>query len=147
VRAIENGLKFGAHGLPLMGCGDWNDGMNRVGHRRSRGESVWLAFFPVRCADAVCGPGPLARTDRLRRTLPPQAQTLRDNLERHAWDGDWYLRAWFDHGDTLGSHRNAECQIDALPQSWSVISGAGDPVRSRQAMRSVDRRLVRRDAA
>ncbi|MBL9190934.1 MAG: hypothetical protein JNJ82_01170, partial [Opitutaceae bacterium] len=146
VRAIENGLKFGAHGLPLMGCGDWNDGMNRVGIE-GRGESVWLAFFLfdvlTQFADLALSRGQTAFAERCRR----EAQTLRDNLERHAWDGDWYLRAWFDHGDTLGSHRNAECQIDALPQSWSVISGAGDPVRSLQAMRSVDRRLVRRDAA
>ena len=75
-----------------------------------------------------------------------QARQLKQNIENHAWDGEWYRRAYFDNGEPLGSHLNPECQIDSLPQSWSVISGAGDPSRSRQAMESVNRRLVRRDA-
>jgi cellobiose phosphorylase len=145
VRAIEHGLRFGAHGLPLMGCGDWNDGMNRVGHE-GRGESVWLGFFLY---DVLTQFAALARAHRdpvfADRCLD-QAQRLQLNLEQHAWDGDWYRRAWFDNGEPLGAAENQECQIDALPQSWAVLSGAGDPVRMRTAMAAVDRRLVRRDA-
>jgi cellobiose phosphorylase len=145
VRAIERGLKFGEHGLPLMGCGDWNDGMNRVGHE-GRGESVWLAFFLYdalsRFATLARGRNDGAFADRCQA----QAQALQRNIEQHAWDGAWYRRAWFDNGEPLGSQSNPVCQIDSLPQSWSVISGAGDPARSRQAMQSVDRRLVRRNS-
>ncbi len=145
VRAIEYGLKFGVHGLPLMGGGDWNDGMNRVGHE-GRGESVWLAFFLY---DVLVQFAELARAHRdpafAKRCLG-QAQQLQRDIEQHAWDGAWYRRAWFDNGEPLGAASSPECQIDALPQSWSVISGAGDPRRSRQAMHSVDQRLVRREA-
>ena len=145
VRAIERGLRFGEHGLPLMGCGDWNDGMNRVGNQ-GRGESVWLAFFLY---DVLTQFAQLARAHRdpafAERCLA-QARQLQQNIEQHAWDGQWYRRAYFDNGEPLGSQANPECQIDSLPQSWSVISGAGDPARSRQAMESVDQRLVRRDA-
>ena len=145
VRAIERGLKFGEHGLPLMGCGDWNDGMNLVG-KEGRGESVWLAFFLY---DVLTQFAELARrrndTAFAERCLA-QAQQLQQNIEQHAWDGQWYRRAYFDNGEPLGSRTNPECQIDSLPQSWSVISGAGDPQRARQAMQAVDERLVRRDA-
>jgi cellobiose phosphorylase len=145
VRAIEHGLKFGERGLPLMGCGDWNDGMNRVGNR-GRGESVWLAFFLY---DVLIQFAELARTHRdpafAERCLA-QARQLQQNIEQHAWDGQWYRRAWFDNGEPLGSQSNPECQIDSLPQSWSVISGAGDPQRSSQAMQSVDQRLIRRNS-
>ena len=145
VRAIERGLKFGEHGLPLIGCGDWNDGMNRVGNQ-GRGESVWLAFFLY---DVLTQFAPLARAHNdpffAERCLT-QARQLQQNIEQHAWDGQWYRRAYFDSGEPLGSRSNPECQIDSLPQSWSVISRAGDPLRSRQAMQSVDQRLVRRDA-
>ncbi|MEO7412580.1 MAG: glucoamylase family protein [Opitutaceae bacterium] len=145
VRAIEHGLTFGAHGLPLMGCGDWNDGMNRVGHE-GRGESVWLAFFLY---DVLIQFSTVARKrgDQVfAERCVVQAEQLKENIERHAWDDHWYRRAWFDNGEPLGSHSNPECQIDSLPQSWSVISGAGELERSREAMRSVDQRLVRRDA-
>jgi len=145
VRAIERGLKFGAHGLPLMGCGDWNDGMNMVG-RDGRGESVWLAFFLY---DVLTQFAALARARddvAFAERCVAQAQQLRQNIEQHAWDGAWYRRAYFDNGEPLGSATNPECQIDSLPQSWSVISGAGDPAHSREGMQSVDRRLVRRDA-
>ncbi len=144
VRAIERSLKFGEHGLPLIGCGDWNDGMNRVGNH-GRGESVWLAFFLY---DVLMQFSELARTrnDHLmaERCLA-QAQLLKENIERHAWDGAWYRRAYFDNGEPLGSATNPECQIDSLPQSWAVISGAGDPARARAAMQSVNQRLVRRE--
>ncbi len=145
VRAIEHGLKFGAHGLPLMGSGDWNDGMNMVG-KEGRGESVWLAFFLydvlTQFADLARARQDAAFADRCLE----QAKELQKNIEANAWDGQWYRRAYFDNGEPLGSQSNPECQIDSLPQSWSVISGAGDPERSRQAMEAVDKRLIRRDA-
>jgi cyclic beta-1,2-glucan synthetase len=144
VRAIERGLKFGEHGLPLIGCGDWNDGMNMVG-KDGRGESVWLAFFLY---DVLTKFAELARSRKdiafADRCLA-QAQQLQKNIELHAWDGEWYRRAYFDNGEPLGSQTNPECQIDSLPQSWSVLSRAGDPERSRQAMAAVDQRLVRRN--
>ena len=144
VRAIENGLRFGEHGLPLMGSGDWNDGMNLVGDE-GKGESVWLAFFLydllVRFADLARSRSDQAFADRCRT----QAARLRDNIEQHGWDGDWYRRAYFDNGEPLGSASNPECQIDSLPQSWSVLSGAGDTERSRQALASLDKRLVKRE--
>jgi cellobiose phosphorylase len=145
VRAIERGLKFGEHGLPLMGCGDWNDGMNLVG-KDGRGESVWLAFFLY---DVLTQFAKLARSRNdpaFADRCDTQAQQLKANIELHAWDGEWYRRAYFDNGEPLGSTTNPECQIDSLPQSWSVISGAGEPERSRQAMNAVDQRLVRRKA-
>jgi cyclic beta-1,2-glucan synthetase len=145
VRAIERGLKFGPHGLPLMGGGDWNDGMNLVG-KDGRGESVWLAFFLY---DVLTQFAELARryndTDFAERCLA-QAHQLQQNIEQQAWDGQWYRRAYFDNGEPLGSHTNPECQIDSLPQSWSVISRAGNSERARQAMQAVDKRLIRRDA-
>jgi len=143
VRAIECGLRFGEHGLPLIGCGDWNDGMNRVGNE-GRGESVWLAFFLY---DVLTRFAALARAHQdpvfADRCLA-EALQLQQNIGDHAWDGQWYRRAYFDNGDPLGSQSNPECQIDSLPQSWSVISGAGDPARCREAMQAVNRRLVRR---
>jgi len=145
VRAIEHGLKFGEHGLPLIGCGDWNDGMNRVGHL-GRGESVWLAFF---LCDVLAR---FAKLARLRSDLPfadrcmSEMQQLQKNIERSAWDGQWYRRAFFDNGEVLGSQTNTECQIDSLPQSWSVLSEAGDPTRARQAMHAAYQRLVRHDS-
>jgi cellobiose phosphorylase len=145
VRAIDYGLRFGAHGLPLMGCGDWNDGMNLVG-MHGQGESVWLAFFLydvlTRFAALAQNRGDAAVSDR----YAIEAGRLRGNIEEHAWDGDWYRRAYFDDGTPLGSTSNPECQIDSLPQSWSVLSGAGTRERSLSAMNSVDRLLVRRDA-
>ncbi len=145
VRAIERGLTFGEHGLPLIGCGDWNDGMNRVGSQ-GRGESVWLAFF---LCDVLTQFAQLARAHHdpafAERCLA-QARQLQQNIEQHAWDGQWYRRAYFDNGEPLGSQANPECQIDCLPQSWSVISGAGEPQHSRQAMNAVDQRLIRRKA-
>jgi cellobiose phosphorylase len=145
VRAIEHGLKFGEHGLPLIGCGDWNDGMNLVGHE-GRGESVWLAFFLYDVLTQFAALAGARHDPVFADRCTAQARQLRQNIELHAWDGAWYRRAYFDHGEPLGSQSNPECQIDSLPQSWSVISGAGDPARSREAMQSVDRRLVRRDA-
>ena len=144
VRAIEHGLRFGAHGLPLMGSGDWNDGMNLVGMKGS-GESVWLGFF-------LCGVlGEFAAVARLKNDAAfaarcaAESETLRVNLERHGWDGEWYRRAYFDDGTPLGSATNDECRIDSISQSWSVLSGAGEHGRSRRAMAAVDTHLVRRE--
>jgi cyclic beta-1,2-glucan synthetase len=145
VRAIEHGLRFGEHGLPLMGSCDWNDGMNLVG-KEGRGESVWLAFFLcdvlTRFAECARKRSEVAFADRCLA----QARQLQENVEQNGWDGQWYRRAYFDSGEPLGSKSNLECQIDSLPQSWSVLSGAGDPERARQAMRSVEERLVRSEA-
>ena len=144
IRAIKHGLNFGEHGLPLMGCGDWNDGMNLVGEH-GKGESVWLAFFLY---DVLIQFSELAkhRHDEVIETLClNEAQKLRKNIEEHGWDGEWYRRAYFDNGQPLGSASNVECRIDSIPQSWSVLSKAADPVRSQQAMAAVDRQLVKRD--
>jgi len=146
VRAIRNGLRFGEHGLPLMGSGDWNDGMNLVGDA-GKGESVWLAFF---LHDVLTQFAPVAR---LRGDEPfataclEQAEQLRANIEKNAWDGAWYRRAYFDDGTPLGSSTSPECQIDSLPQSWAMLTGATEAGRARQAMQSLDSRLVRRDLA
>ena len=141
--AISNGLRCGEHGLPLMGSGDWNDGMNLVGIR-GKGESVWLGFFLYEVLQRFT---PIARVQgdvTLVDRCQSEALRLRRAAEQHAWDGQWYRRAWFDDGSPLGSATNAECQIDSIAQSWSVLSGAGDPQRARTAMDSVDQRLVRR---
>jgi cellobiose phosphorylase len=145
-RAILHGLRFGTHGLPLIGSGDWNDGMNLVG-RRGKGESVWLAFFLCHVL------GEFAKVARLRDDpsfairCETEAMQLRQRIEYNGWDGEWYRRAYFDDGTPLGSIKNTECQIDSVAQSWSVLSGAGDAERSRVAMNSVYERLVRRDNA
>jgi cyclic beta-1,2-glucan synthetase len=144
VRALERGIKLGTHGLPLMGSCDWNDGMNRVG-TGGRGESVWLAWFAVDCLRRFAQVSE-SREDKLRSTrYQEQARALCSAVERHAWDGGWYLRAFFDDGTPLGSIRGAECQIDSIAQSWAVISGGADKERSRKAMQSVGERLVRKE--
>jgi cellobiose phosphorylase len=145
VRAINNGLRFGVHGLPLMGSGDWNDGMNLVGEQ-GKGESVWLGFFLydvlTRFAEQARRRGDSAFAD----TCLAEAGRLRLHIEDAAWDGQWYRRAFFDNGEPLGSAENPECQIDSIPQSWSVLSRAGERGRAQSAMDSVDRRLVHRDS-
>jgi cellobiose phosphorylase len=145
-QAILRALQFGEHGLPLMGSGDWNDGMNLVGIH-GKGESVWLACFLYDVLTKFAG---LARTrgdtafaDRCLH----EATRLQENVETHGWDGEWYRRAFFDDGTPLGSATSEECQIDSIAQSWSVLSGIGNPDRARRAMRSLDNRLVRRDEA
>ena len=146
VRAITNGLRFGSHGLPLIGCGDWNDGMNLVGEE-GRGESVWLAFFLYEILQKFSAVARSRNEHAFAGHCLTEAARLRENIEQNAWDGGWYRRAYFDNGEPLGAASNSECQIDSLPQSWSILSGAGDPERSRIAMEAVDRRLVRRDSA
>jgi len=143
-RAIVRGLRFGAHGLPLIGSGDWNDGMNRVGPE-GKGESVWLGFFLYEVLERFTllarRRGDAGFADR----CASEAMKVRRNLETTGWDGQWYRRAYFDDGSPLGSASSPECQIDSVAQSWSVLSRAGDPARSRLAMAAVDQRLVRRD--
>ena len=143
--ALNRGLeRMGEHGLPLMGCGDWNDGMNLVGID-GKGESVWLAFFLydilIRFASLAQRMDDTATHDQCMEG----AQRLKVNVNAHAWDGEWYLRAFFDNGQPLGSSSNPECQIDSLPQSWAVLSKAGEPDRCRQALNAVLNRLVHPD--
>jgi cyclic beta-1,2-glucan synthetase len=145
LRALRRACTTGAHGLPLIGIGDWNDGMNRVGVE-GKGESVWLAWFLTttlrsfaRLADA--------RADAVTaKELRDQADAYVKAVETNGWDGAWYRRAYFDDGTPLGSRSNDECRIDSIAQSWSVISGAGDPDRQQQAMRALEQHLVREDA-
>jgi len=143
-RAILHGLERGEHGLPLMGSGDWNDGMNLVGIH-GKGESVWLGFFLCAVLREFAGLA-LARGDAVfAERCRQEAAQVSANIESNAWDGGWYRRAYFDDGAPLGSAGNSECQIDSIAQSWSVLSGAGDAERSRTAMQALDERLVRRD--
>ena len=142
-RAIDRSLAVGTHGLPLMGTGDWNDGMNRVG-AGGKGESVWLAWF-LHAVLEQWTPIAQARGELARaKAWKAHAAALRQAVEREGWDGSWYRRAYFDDGTPLGSAANDECAIDSIAQSWSVISGAADPARARLAMASLDQRLVRR---
>jgi len=143
-RAIQNGLRTGPHGLPPIGCGDWNDGMNLVGEH-GIGESVWLGFFLIHVIERFA-PLAEARGDVRAATWREHGDRLRDALATHAWDGEWYLRAWFDDGTPLGSRSSPECQIDALPQAWATIAGVGDPARANAALAAVENRLVKRKA-
>jgi cyclic beta-1,2-glucan synthetase len=142
-RALDRSLSVGSHGLPLIGTGDWNDGMNRVGHG-GKGESVWLGWFLHTVlwefAQLADGRGEHQRAERWRRHV----SALKGALEHEAWDGEWYRRAYFDDGTPLGSATNAECRIDAIAQSWGVLSGAAAPARGARAMAAVEEYLVRR---
>jgi cyclic beta-1,2-glucan synthetase len=140
-RALEKGTTAGPHGLPLIGSGDWNDGMNRVGSE-GKGESVWLGWFLCatlnRWASLCDHRGKKIQAAAYRQ----RADELHKAIEANAWDGEWYLRAFYDDGTPLGAAGNLECQIDSIAQSWAVLSGAGDPARTVQAMQSVVNRLV-----
>lgn len=146
VLALRRGCGLvGGRGLPLIATGDWNDGMNRVGEA-SRGESVWLGFFLYEALQRF-GVVAAQRGDaEFANWCAGQSVQLRDNLEAHAWDGEWYRRAWFDDGTPLGSAQGDECRIDSISQSWSVLSGAAGPERARQALDSLYRHLVRPEA-
>ena len=143
-RGLDQCLELtGDHGLPLIGTGDWNDGMNRVGEG-GKGESVWLGWLLVRTIELFA---PLAKgrdADRARRWCA-HAASVRAALEREAWDGEWYRRATFDDGTWLGSKTSEECRIDSIAQSWAVLSGAADPARAAAAMTSLERYLIRPD--
>ncbi|MGO9039015.1 MAG: GH36-type glycosyl hydrolase domain-containing protein [Steroidobacteraceae bacterium] len=144
-RALEQSLSVGAHGLPLFGTGDWNDGMNRVGEM-GRGESVWLGWL-LHATLVAFAPLARARDQRARETLwLTHAAALKSSLEQEAWDGEWYRRGYFDDGTPLGSATQTECRIDSIAQSWSVICGAADPARASGAMAAVDRQLIQREA-
>ncbi len=143
-RALDHGLQVGVHGLPLFGTGDWNDGMNRVGEQ-GKGESVWLGWF-LQATLVSFAPRAAARGEHDRAAQWLQhAAALQTALEQ-AWDGGWYRRGYFDDGTPLGSAESAECRIDSIAQSWSVMSGAADPGRAARAMGNVDSQLVRPDA-
>ena len=142
-RALDASLGVGAHGLPLMQGGDWNDGMNRVGIH-GRGESVWLGWF-LYATLREFAPIAARRGDGARaQHWMHHADSLQRALDRHAWDGAWFRRAYFDDGTPLGSAYNRECRIDSIAQSWAAISGAADPARARQAMDAVGEYLVKR---
>ena len=142
-RALDQSLDVGAHGLPLMGTGDWNDGMNRVGEL-GLGESVWLGWF-LYATLVACEPVARARGDSVRAARwSGRAATLREALENSGWDGEWYRRAYFDDGTPLGTADGLECRIDSIAQSWSVISGAGELAHTALAMRAVQEQLVDR---
>lgn len=142
VRAIKYGLRFGAHQLPLIGCGDWNDGMNLIG-REGKGESVWLAWFLYENLQLFSHIAHSRGDTEFAEMCTSQAWQLRINIEANAWDGEWYRRAYFDDGTPLGSSQNDECRIDSISQSWSIISGGGDLERAHQSMQAVDKYLVR----
>ena len=143
VRAIVHGLRFGERGLPLMGSGDWNDGMNLVGID-GKGESVWLGFFLHKVLVEFAELSTLHSDTKFAERCQQAAKRLRTDLDKHGWDGQWYRRAYFDDGTPLGSTDNTECVIDSISQSWSVLSGAGETEKTLQAMNSLDARLVRR---
>ena len=144
VRAIDRGSTAGVHGLPLMGSGDWNDGMNRVG-KDGRGESVWLGFFlheVLRAFAPLCeARGDTARAEQYRHSAVRLAAAL-----EQAWDGEWYRRGYYDDGLPLGAAQNDECRIDSIAQSWAVLSGAVPTKRAERAMDAVRTHLVRRAA-
>ncbi len=142
-RALDRSLKVGEHGLPLMGGGDWNDGMNRVGHH-GKGESVWLGWFLYTALEMFVPHVETRKEDERATRYKQHLDQLKQALEEKAWDGDWYRRAYFDDGTPLGSARNEECRIDSIAQSWSVISGASDPYRMGRAMAAVEEFLIRR---
>lgn len=142
MKAIENGLDFGEHGLPLMGSGDWNDGMDKVGEH-GKGESVWLAFFLYDTLMRFSEVASLRNDTAFYNHCIEEANKLQSNIEQSAWDGSWYRRAYFDDGTPLGSTTNDECKIDSIAQSWSVLSNAGDKQRTAIAMNSAAKHLIR----
>jgi cyclic beta-1,2-glucan synthetase len=143
-RGLDQSLAVGEHGLPLIGTGDWNDGMNRVGEQ-GKGESVWLGWF-LHATLAAFAPLAETRDERARAAhWRAHAATLQNALEQNGWDGEWYRRGYFDDGTPLGSSTSAECRIDSIAQSWSVISGAADPARALRGMAAVDEQLINHD--
>lgn len=141
--SINHGLRFGQHGLPLMGSGDWNDGMDRVGDK-GKGESVWLAFFLYDVLIHFEKIAQLMGDTDFVATCTNEAIKLKENIRKNGWDGDWYRRAYFDDGTPLGSSSNEECKIDSISQSWSVLSTGGDQERSIQGMDALNKYLVDR---
>jgi len=145
IRSIERGLQFGERGLPLIGGGDWNDGMNTVGNG-GKGESVWLGWFLCTVMEKMI---PICKKMAEKERAEKYQQLIGEitgAIEKNAWDGNWYKRAFFDNGAPLGSVNNKECKIDSLAQSWAVISGKGDPERIKKALNSLEDYLVMREA-
>lgn len=143
-RSLNKGVTEGIHGLPLIGSGDWNDGMNRVGIE-GKGESVWLAWFLIHVMNDFADLLSFANQEGSAEGFRTQAKRLAAVIEQHAWDGKWYRRAYFDDGSPLGSEGNQEDMIDSLPQSWAIISGAADQDRAMTAMQSVEEHLIDRN--
>ena len=144
--SIQHGLHYGSHGLPLIGSGDWNDGMDKVGHE-GRGESVWLAFFLFDVLTRFQEVAHVRKDQEFEDRCQKESFQLKKNIELNSWDGNWYMRAFFDDGTPLGSSKNDECKIDSIPQSWSVLSGAGSTAHSRTAMQSAYDFLVKKDSS
>ncbi len=144
VRAIQNGFTVGVHGLPLMGSGDWNDGMDKVGEH-GKGESVWLAFFLYDILLRFIDTATLRNDIAFANECKEKAEKLKNSIQQNAWDGEWYKRAFFDDGTPLGSHVNDECKIDSIAQSWSVLSKGGEEKRAGIAMESAYKKLVKKD--
>ncbi|HEY7162576.1 MAG TPA: hypothetical protein VH815_15040, partial [Acidobacteriota bacterium] len=142
LKAIEHSMKFGEHGLPLIGAGDWNDGMNRLGIE-GKGESIWLAWFQISVLQefiTLCeSRHDQENADKFRKAVTD----LSVAIEKHGWDGEWYRRGYDDQGVPFGSNQNKECKIDSIAQSWAVLSHAADPKRSKKAMESVEKLLIR----
>ncbi len=143
-RALERGVTQGANGLPLIGSGDWNDGMNRVG-QNGRGESVWLSWFAIATMESFAGLCKQMKREDIAARWTAEAGRLQQAVEKIAWDGAWYQRAIDDHGQPWGSAANDECRIDSIAQSWAVISGAGAPERARTAIEAAARALIREE--
>jgi cellobiose phosphorylase len=143
-KAIEHGLRSGVHGLPLIGSGDWNDGMDKVG-QHGKGESVWLAFFLYEILEDFIEVAKFKKDQIFVDRCKEHAIHLKKNINEHAWDGEWYRRAYFDDGTPLGSKSNDECKIDSIAQSWSVISGGGTEDRQSMALQSAAEHLVNKE--
>ena len=140
-RAMVRGVTAGAHGLPLIGSGDWNDGMDRVGYH-GRGESVWLGWFAAHCAEGFADLAMRMGRDELIEHWQQSARSLKQAVDRSAWDGDWYIRAFDDDGLPWGSKECDECRIDSISQSWAVLAGSPERARAEQAVRSAEEKLV-----
>ena len=144
-RAFRRACTAGSHGLPLIGTGDWNDGMSRVGVE-GRGESVWLAWFLITTLRSFAEHAEARGDQDESAWMRQRADAYARAVERNGWDGQWYRRAYYDDGTPLGSAKSDECRIDSIAQSWSVISGAGRAARQQLAMRALNEHLVREDA-
>lgn len=144
LRAIERSLRFGVHGLPLIGSGDWNDGFSQIGVK-GKGESVWLGWFLFSILKRFADVCERRHDGEIARKYRETALQLQENMERHGWDGGWYRRAFFDDGTPLGSAQNEECQIDAIAQSWAVLSGGARPSRASDAMLALEHYLWKKE--
>ena len=144
LKAIDRGLKFGRHNIPLMGSGDWNDGMSTVGNK-GEGESIWVGWFLYKILDGFKEICKYKNDTEKQEEYIGFQEFIKENLEKNAWDGGWYRRAYFDNGKPLGSRENDECKIDSIAQSWSIISKAAKEERAKEAMEAVDRYLVDKD--